>query len=52
MDGAIAASTAKTTRRPALDNFRVTRELPRAADSKGTNTGDYKSGVTRAPQAR
>jgi Concanavalin A-like lectin/glucanases superfamily len=39
MDGAITTSPAKSASTGLhLDNFRVT---PRAADSKGTNTGDY-----------
>jgi hypothetical protein len=48
MDGENALSGAKTnTTGIHLDNFQVTPSTyPRAADSKGTNTGDYENGVT------
>ncbi|GAB3261596.1 LamG-like jellyroll fold domain-containing protein [Nocardioides dilutus] len=48
MDGNSAASTTKTsTTGLHFENFQVTpASYPRAADSKGTNTGDYKNGVT------
>jgi hypothetical protein len=45
-DGALSASKSSTTGLH-IDNFQVTPSTyPRAADSKGSNTGDYKNGVT------
>ena len=45
-DGALSASKGSTTGLH-IDNFQVTPSTyPRAADSKGSNTGDYKNGVT------
>ena len=45
-DGALSASKSSTTGLH-IDNFQVTPSgYPRAADSKGSNTGDYKNGVT------
>jgi hypothetical protein len=48
MDGEVGATAVKDdTVGLHLDNFQVTPSTyPRAADSKGTNTGDYKNGVT------
>lgn len=47
-DGADGASAAKSnTTGIHIENFQVTPSTyPRAADSKGTNTGDYKNGPT------
>lgn len=48
MDGEIGGTTSKTdTTGLHFDNFQVTPPTyPRAADSKSTNTGDYRNGVT------
>lgn len=49
MDGNSAASTTKSsTTGLHFENFQVTpSSYPRAVDSKGSNTGDYKNGPTR-----
>lgn len=45
-DGALSGSKSSSTGLQ-IDNFQVTPSTyPRAADSKGSNTGDYKNGVT------
>ncbi|MEO5921125.1 MAG: LamG-like jellyroll fold domain-containing protein [Pseudolysinimonas sp.] len=48
MDGADASSAAKSDSTGIhIDNFQVTPSTyPRAVDSKGSNTGDYKNGVS------